>query len=539
MRNWLAEFSRTSKRNPGKINVEEQKSKLEEFKSFVQMKDNHVMVLYSFCMLRGKKQHVCIGELIEYLENQISQDEIVSSVESLVVKGFFLFGSEGPFSNYYDHIYLSHPAEVALRNSDHKSLPKYPESDDDYILMFIYARAVSFRNRSILLKEWIDFTHEAIKMREIPFLKYLYSAKLSKKDNAIALFTAILHQIDQHRLETNTLIQLFCNTALEISRMKKELANPMLPLYTKELLERHKNEYGLIRIGAHDSWGSTLHSQIDTTVKVAPLSPALQLFDYRTIYPKKLFYNPDTNEKVRILRKILIPTNFKKFENRTKKNGDCGGVISLLSGGPGTGKTELARQLALETQRDLLLFEVTEQRNMYFGETEKAIKQVFSDYRRIARQVKNAPILFFNEGDSVFAKRKESNSNTSQTENTVQTILLQELEVFTGILIITTNLPNSFDAAFDRRILLKIDIGNPNAEVRFDLIRYIFPMISIDAAKNLSLNYEFTAAQLGVFQKQWELKSIIKEIRGSQVEALEQFLASLNSTYKRRIGFVA
>jgi SpoVK/Ycf46/Vps4 family AAA+-type ATPase len=295
----------------------------------------------------------------------------------------------------------------------------------------------------------------------------------------------------------------------------------------------------LIRIGAHDSWGSTLHSQIDTTVKVAPLSPALQLLDYQTIFPKKLFYNTDTNEKVRMLRKILIPTNFKKFENRTKKNGDYGGVISLLSGGPGTGKTELARQLALETQRDLLLFEVTEQRNMYFGETEKAIKQVFSDYRRIARQVKNAPILFFNEGDSVFAKRKENHSNTSQTENTVQTILLQELEVFTGILIITTNLPNSFDAAFDRRILLKIHIGNPNAEVRFDLIRHIFPMISIDAAKNLSLNYEFTSAQLGVFQKQWELKSIIKEIRGSQVEALEQFLASLNSTSKRRIGFVA
>ena len=539
MKNWLSEFSRNSKRPAGKINSEHMASTLEEFKSFLNLNDESTAVLFAFCFLRGKKQHVIVGEIIEFMEPKLSQVQVAFALETLVVNGFLLFGSEGPFHNYYDHVYLSHPAESALRNSDKKALPSHPSNDSDYVLMMIYARAVSFRNRSILLNDWLEFTDEMKDLRELPYLNYLFKAKLTKIQRAIALFTCILHQIDQHRLDQSTIIQLFCNSALEIARLKKELQDPLNPLYTKGVLERYKNEHGMVRIGAHRTWAEMIHDLDEEPKRVAPVSPALQLFDHKTIFAKKLFYNPETRTKVHQLRKILVPNNLRKFEKMSQKNGEPGGVIALLSGGPGTGKTELVRQLALETGRDLLFFDVTQQRNMYFGETEKAIKQVFDDYHRIRNQTKNAPILFFNEGDAIFTNRTEIKGNTSQTENSVQTILLQEMEVFDGVMIITTNRPDSFDAAFSRRILLNIEIHGPVAEVRFELLRYIFPVISELDAKRLSEAYTFTAAQLGVFRKQWELNCIIKAYQGQLQDALETYLQSLAGKPRQKIGFAA
>lgn len=67
----------------------------------------------------------------------------------------------------------------------------------------------------------------------------------------------------------------------------------------------------------------------------------------------------------------------------------------------------------------------------------------------------NIPILFFNEADGVINKRKDSSSsNTAQTENEIQNIILQEMEDFKGILMATTNLIDNIDNAFDRRFYL-------------------------------------------------------------------------------------
>jgi hypothetical protein len=113
------------------------------------------------------------------------------------------------------------------------------------------------------------------------------------------------------------------------------------------------------------------------------------------------------------------------------------------------------------------------------------------------------------------------------------------MEVFDGVMIITTNRLDSFDAAFSRRILLNIEIHGPVAEVRFELLRYIFPVISELDSKRLSEAYTFTAAQLGVFRKQWELNCIIKAYQGQLQDALETYLQSLAGKPRQKIGFAA
>lgn len=539
MRNWLSEFASNSKRPAGKFNPQELASSLNAFRAFLRLNEACTAVLSAFCYMRGKKNHVCIEELMEYLEPHLAQDKVANTIESLVVHGYFIFGSEGPFSTYYDHIYLSHSAEMALKTSNRKALPKYPQSDFDHVLMMIYARAVSLRNRSIVLQDWMAFTTEIRQLKELPFIQTLIGAKVSKKNQAMAVFIAVLHQIDQHRVELNTVLQLFCTTALEVSRLKKELQDGFHPLYRSGLLEPIRGEHGVTRIGAHPTWAATVHQGQELLQRIVPSSPALQLIAHQSIFPKQLFYNPDIQVSVQQLRLILVPANLRKYVKMAHKNGEPGGIISLLSGGPGTGKTELARQLALETGRDLLVFDVTQQRNMYYGESEKAIKQVFDDYRRICQQSSLAPILFFNEGDAVFSQRTESRGNMTQTENSIQTILLQELEVFEGVMIITTNRPKSFDSAFNRRILLHLEILDPNLEVRVQLLSHLFPTLSQAQVHILSETYAFTAALLGVFRKQWELDGIIRAKRGTLFPALERYLQGLNEKTRLPIGFKA
>ena len=124
----------------------------------------------------------------------------------------------------------------------------------------------------------------------------------------------------------------------------------------------------------------------------------------------------------------------------------------------------------------------------------------------------------------------------TQTENSIQTILLQELEIFEGIMIITTNRPQSFDAAFNRRILLHLEILDPIPELRVELLRHLFPTLNDKEIQTLANIYAFTAAQLGVFRKQWELDAIIRTKRDSLFHTLESFLQGLNEKPRKGIG---
>jgi len=106
---------------------------------------------------------------------------------------------------------------------------------------------------------------------------------------------------------------------------------------------------------------------------------------------------------------------------------------------------------------------------MWVGGSEKNIKALFERYRQYVKKIENKPVLFFNEADAIIGKRMEFNDKSravDQMENTVQNIILQEMENLDGILIATTNLTKNMDTAFERRFLYKITFNKPEKEVR-------------------------------------------------------------------------
>ncbi|WP_018259031.1 ATP-binding protein [Halomicrobium katesii] len=145
------------------------------------------------------------------------------------------------------------------------------------------------------------------------------------------------------------------------------------------------------------------------------------------------------------------------------------GVVALFYGQPGTGKTMAAEVIANETGLDLYRVDLSQIINKYVGETESRLATILDEAER-----SNA-ILLFDEADAIFGERADVNDATDRYANMEINFLLQRLESFDGILLLTTNKRSGIDSAFKRRIQHSIAFEKPQERVRQTLWRDAFP----------------------------------------------------------------
>lgn len=235
-----------------------------------------------------------------------------------------------------------------------------------------------------------------------------------------------------------------------------------------------------------------------------------KLIPHRSIAEKKLFYNDRTTENLILLDSLLAEKSFSVIQNRLKNKSMPIGVAVLLYGEPGVGKTESVYQLAKSTQRNIFHVDISDTRSMWFGESQKLVKKIFSDYYEIRKKEKNCPILLFNEADAVIGKRKPSGSSgVSDTENAIQNILLEEMEKFNGILFATTNLHENIDNAFERRFLFKIKFEKPTTKNAFKIWKEKLPYLNDNQAKILSQDFPFSGGEIENISRKCLMKEII------------------------------
>ena len=194
------------------------------------------------------------------------------------------------------------------------------------------------------------------------------------------------------------------------------------------------------------------------------------------IAPKKLFYGDKISTQIAELGKLLEEEHFNQIRSRMKDSGFRCGFTCLFYGEPGTGKTESVLQLARQTGRDIIQVNISQIKSMWVGESEKNIKQLFDDYRAKVKDSERTPILLFNEADAIINKRQEGAERAvDKMENSIQNIILQEMETLDGILIATTNLVQNMDKAFERRFLYKIRFEKPTIEARMNMWHEMIP----------------------------------------------------------------
>lgn len=217
----------------------------------------------------------------------------------------------------------------------------------------------------------------------------------------------------------------------------------------------------------------------------------------KAIVEKKLFYNAAEMEQIERLKMLLSQEKFGEVQGRMRAVGMRCGFTCLFYGAPGTGKSETVIQLARATGREIMQVNVASLRNMYVGESEKNTQKVFDDYKEKVAESALTPILLFNEADGIFGSRYRGvNDSVDQMENTIQNIILQNMETFEGILIATTNLTDNFDKAFERRFLFKICFEKPKAEVRKQIWMSVLPQLTPDHAAILASLYAFTGSMI-------------------------------------------
>ncbi|MGI5144569.1 ATP-binding protein [Streptomyces sp. CA-106110] len=142
------------------------------------------------------------------------------------------------------------------------------------------------------------------------------------------------------------------------------------------------------------------------------------------------------------------------------------GVLGLFAGESGTGKTLSAEVVAAELGLDLYVVQLSSVVDKYIGETEKNLERIFTEADR------TDAVLLFDEADAVFGKRSEVKDSHDRYANMESAYLLQRLESFDGIALLTTNLRANIDEAFTRRLDLVIDFPFPDAEQRLALWRH-------------------------------------------------------------------
>lgn len=215
------------------------------------------------------------------------------------------------------------------------------------------------------------------------------------------------------------------------------------------------------------------------------------------IVGKKLFFSEQLDKQLSLIRSSLQEGTFASLRRRLEEQHLPKGVAILMYGEPGTGKTESVMQIARETGRAVMHVDISNTKSMWFGESEKIIKKVFSDYQRLCERSKTKPILLFNEADAIFSKRKDvSRSNVAQTENAIQNIILEEMERLDGILVATTNLADNLDAAFERRFLFKVRFDKPSVETKKSIWQNKLSMLADAEAQELAAKYDFSGGQI-------------------------------------------
>lgn len=180
------------------------------------------------------------------------------------------------------------------------------------------------------------------------------------------------------------------------------------------------------------------------------------------------------------------------------------GITALFAGASGTGKTMAAEVLANELRLDLYRVDLSQVVSKYIGETEKNLRRIFD-----AAEAGGA-VLLFDEADSLFGKRSEVKDSHDRYANLEVSYLLQRMEAYRGLAVLTTNIRNALDTAFLRRLRFIVEFPFPGVAERTEIWRRVFPKqtptegldherlgrlnITGGVIRNIALNGAFVAA---------------------------------------------
>lgn len=371
------------------------------------------------------------------------------------------------------------------------------------------------------------------------FARCLSKCNLCSEDMLLFVYMAHLYvENNDDNIGFSDIENIYDNDELP-SWVKREFRNRESELLHLRLIE-NVNEDGMARSDAFKLTESTKEEFL-AELNINRIGKSEKdLIKAESLTAKRLVYNETEQGQIDELTSILSEERFAEVQGRLRSAGLRPGFCCIFYGSPGTGKTETVYQLARITGRDIMQVDVDKIKSCWVGESEKNIKALFDRYRNICRSSRLAPILLFNEADAVLGVRMEGASRAvDKMENSLQNIILQEMESLDGIMIATTNLTSNLDKAFERRFLYKIRFSKPTAESRAMIWQSMLEGLSEANALELAEQFDLSGGEIENVVRKHSVNAILSGSDMVDVEKLFEICRNerLSNDTKRKIGF--
>jgi len=390
-------------------------------------------------------------------------------------------------------------------------------------------------------KELIEEIHKLFDDNpQVAFGQKVKQLRLDETDELLLIkFCYYLICNDDNDIRFNQMENVFYSTA-DFNNAKAALRSDSHTLQTAKLVE-FRCEDGIVN---NTQFKLTEEAMRDLLAELKITTTEEHLADVikpDQLTPKTMFYTETVQHQVDELNRFFEPEQYAKIRERMQQRGFRQGFTCLFHGGPGTGKTETVYQLARLTGRSIMTVDVPSIKSKWVGDSEKNIKALFDRYRSLVQRAEKAPILLFNEADAIIGIRKAGAENAvDKMENTIQNIILQEMETLDGIMIATTNLTENLDSAFERRFLYKIRFDKPDATVRGKIWQQMIPELNDSDAATLAEHFDFSGGQIENVARKHAINSILYGTADEMLPVLESYCRCEqlnNGIARKRIGF--
>ena len=493
-------------------------------------------VLFCVCMEKGPRR-VDYDDLASYLDlNKIGVLSYASDIDALVRRRLLRY------RDVKDEDDFDIPAAVirCLKHNEVYQLPKRTGLDCSELFELLDMWFEDLDDNAISPNELREELETLFNDNpQIGFVRHLKEYYL--KDNDQLLVTFFCHCLvnkDDDDIRFSQMEDLF-DSKNEFSKAKGALRSGEHKLIEKKMIE-HRCEDGIAdntRYKLTESAKRTLLAEMKIDASAEKIA---DIIDSTTLGEKQLFFPKDIQRQVEELGRFLLPENFQKIQGRMKEKGFRNGFACLFYGGPGTGKTETVYQLARQTGRNIMVVDVPRIKSKCVGESEKNIKALFDRYREQVKRAPLTPILLFNEADAIIGIRKNgASSAVDKMENSIQNIILQEMETLDGIMIATTNLQQNMDKAFERRFLYKIKFDKPTEEARTHIWHSMIPELSEMDVHTLASKYDFSGGQIENIARHYAIDTILHGTADYKLKSLILHCDNerISGKEQRRIGF--
>ena len=494
-------------------------------------------VIFAICMDEGPNR-VDYHDLARHLDlSNIAVLAFAKDIDALVHRRLLRF------RDAKDEDDFAVPAAVirCLKHNEVYQLPIHKGLDCAGVFEVLNQWFDDLNDDAIGPKELIEEIHKLFDDNpKVAFGQKVKQLRLDETDELLLIkFCYYLICNDDNDIRFNQMENVFYSTA-DFNNAKADLRSDGHTLQTAKLIE-FRCEDGIVN---NTQFKLTEDAKRDLLAELKITTTEEHLADVikpDQLTPKTMFYTETVQHQVEELNRFFEPEQYTKIRNRMQERGFRQGFTCLFHGGPGTGKTETVYQLARATGRSIMTVDVPSIKSKWVGDSEKNIKALFDRYRSLVQRAEKAPILLFNEADAIIGIRKAGAENAvDKMENTIQNIILQEMETLDGIMIATTNLTENLDSAFERRFLYKIAFEKPDAIVRGKIWQQMISELSDADATTLAEHFDFSGGQIENVARKYAINSILYGNDSEMLPILEDYCRCEqlnNNVTRKRIGF--